>query len=208
MNVQFYPGERRDIVAAWGLLSIAFTFFIVRASPYTLIPRPTVPLSYLATVFGSTLATVGVGFLAHELAHKLTAVRFGQDAVFRADYTMLGLAVVGGLAGFLFAAPGAVHHRGYITPREHGLIAVAGPVVNLALVVGFFPLLFAGGVLGATGQLGVTINGLLAGFNMIPFGPLDGATVRRQWGTAGFAAVFTVCAGTAVASLLFVGFPF
>ncbi|MDZ7745567.1 MAG: metalloprotease [Halobacteriales archaeon] len=208
MNVRFHPGERRDILAAWALLSLAFTFFIIRVGPYTIIPRPTVPTAYLGAVFLSTLVTVGVGFLLHELAHKLTAVRFGQDAVFRADYTMLGLAVFGGLAGFIFAAPGAVHHRGYITPREHGLIAVAGPAVNVALVLLFAPLLLVDGFIGATGQLGVTINGLLAGFNMIPFGPLDGATVRQQWGTVAFVATFLVCAGTAIVTLLFVGFPF
>ena len=208
MNVRFYPGERRDFLAAWGLLSIAFTFVIVRVGPYTLIPRPTVSIPYLTAVFGATMATVGVGFLAHELAHKLVAVRFGQTAVFRADYTMLGLAVVGGLAGFLFAAPGAVHHRGRITPREHGLVAVAGPAINLALVALFLPFLLLGGFAGVTAQLGVTVNGLLAGFNMIPFGPLDGATVRKQWRTVEFAAAFLLCAGVAVATLLFVGFPF
>lgn len=207
-GLSFAPGELRDITAAWLLLSLAFAFFMVRLSAFALLPNPaSVPPAFLATVFGASLATVGVGFLVHELAHKLVAVHFGQVAAFRADYGMLGLAVLGGLAGFIFAAPGAVHHRGYLTPREHGLIALAGPAVNVALAVVFLPLVSFEGVLGSVGQLGVTINGFLAGFNMIPFGPLDGATVRA-WSTPVFAVSFVVCAGLGAAAYLFVGFPF
>ncbi len=204
----FAREELRDIAAAWLLLSLAFAFFMIRLSPYALLPDPTtVPPSLLATVFIASLLTVGVGFLCHELAHKIVAVRFGQIAAFRADYGMLGLAVLGGLAGFIFAAPGAVHHRGRITPREHGLIALAGPATNVALAALFLPLLFVGGGVSAVGQLGVTINAFLAGFNMLPFGPLDGATVRK-WDTRVFAGSFAVCVGVGAAAYLFVGFPF
>jgi Zn-dependent protease len=159
--------ELLDLVVAWLALGLAFTFFfegqgVVREPVAALRP------------FGLVLITVGTGFLLHELAHKVVAINFGQIAEFRADYGMLFLAVMGGLVGFIFAAPGAVHHRGRITPREHGLIAVAGPVTNLALAA-----VFAGlwPFLPAVGTLGVSINLLLAGFNMLPIGPLDGRTV-------------------------------
>jgi Zn-dependent protease len=145
-----------------------------------------------------SMITVGAGFLLHELAHKVVAIRFGQIAEFRADYGMLGLAVVAGLAGFLFAAPGAVHHRGRITIRENGLIALAGPLVNVALAVVFFiPALFGTGFVAAVGNIGFIINVLLAGFNMIPFGPLDGRTVL-DWNPVIFAAVFLPTAGFGV----------
>ncbi|MFB6118997.1 metalloprotease [Halosegnis sp.] len=207
-RIRFAREELRDIGAAWGLLSLAFTFFIVRTSRYAILPDPTsVPIGYLASVFVASLLTVGVGFLLHELAHKVVAVRFGQIAAFRADYGMLGLAVLGGLAGFLFAAPGAVYHRGRITPREHGLIALAGPVVNVALAAAFVPLWLVGGPVGEAGQLGVVVNAVLAGFNMLPFGPLDGATVRA-WSTLVFAIAFVICVGTGLLAYLFVGFPF
>ncbi len=55
---------------------------------------------------------VGVAFLLHEIAHKVVAIEHGQIAEFRADYQMLFLALMGALVGFLFAAPGAVYHRG------------------------------------------------------------------------------------------------
>ncbi|WP_232688439.1 metalloprotease [Halobacterium zhouii] len=180
--------EVRDLTVAWLALGLAFAFFESRVSAATIADVVTTT-AFVEEILLS-LATVGVAFLLHELAHKVVALRFGQHAEFRADYGMLALAVAGGLAGFLFAAPGAVHHRGYITPREHGLIALAGPATNVGLAVvslGLFP--FAPSI----AARGLFINVLLAGFNMIPFGPLDGATVL-EWSTAAYAvaAVFTI----------------
>jgi Zn-dependent protease len=211
VNVRFSTRELGDFGVAWVALGVAFTFFILstvsrRFSPLRLLDAA--GSGVVLRVFVVSMLTVGVAFLLHELAHKLVAVRFGQVAEFRADYTMLALAVGAGLAGFLFAAPGAVHHRGRVTPREQGLIAVAGPVTNLLLLPAFAPLyLFAGGFLGEVGQLGITINAALAAFNMLPFGPLDGRTVRA-WSTAAFAAAFVASAVAAAVAILFVGFPY
>jgi len=126
--------------------------------------------------------TVGMGFLLHEVAHRVVAIEFGQTAEFRADYQMLFLAIMGALVGFLFAAPGAVYHRGQITERENGLIALAGPVTNLLLALLFLPLMILPGILGVIGQMGIWINLFLAAFNMIPFGPLDGKSVLAAQG--------------------------
>ena len=187
MNVS--ARELRDLVAAWLALGFAFSLLYVDGlTPQNLGSALTTD-AFLG-VFLVSLATVGVAFLLHELAHKVVALRFGQHAEFRADYGMLALAVAGGLAGFLFAAPGAVHHRGYITPREHGLIALAGPATNVGLALVSLALLpFAPDI----AYRGLFINVLLAGFNMIPFGPLDGATVL-EWSTTAYAvaAVFTI----------------
>ena len=211
MNVEFSSRELGDLGVAWVALGVAFTFFILSSvsrsfSPFTLLESA--GTGVLARVFLVSMLTVGVAFLLHELAHKVVAIRFGQVAEFRADYTMLALAVGAGLAGFLFAAPGAVYHRGRITDREQGLVALAGPVTNLLLIPVFAPLyLFAGGFLGEVGQLGITINAALAAFNMLPFGPLDGRTVRA-WSTAVFAAAFVLGVVAAAAAILFVGFPY
>ena len=152
MAVRFSTRELRDLLAAWLALGLAFALFLERPSAFA---AATAPGLDTIVAFGGallrSLLTVGVGFLLHELAHKVVAVRFGQIAEFRADYGMLGLAIAAGLAGFLFAAPGAVYHRGRITPRENGLIALAGPVTNLALVAVFAPLLLAPGFLGRVG---------------------------------------------------------
>jgi Zn-dependent protease len=145
------------------------------------------------------------------VAHKVVAVRFGQIAEFRADYGMLFLAVVSSLAGFIFAAPGAVHHRGRLTRREHGLIALAGPAVNVGLAVVFVPVFVAGTLLNSeflalVGSRGLTINLLLAAFNMLPFGPLDGKTVLG-WSKPVFVGVFVPAALLAVGAFV-LGFGF
>jgi len=197
-TVSFTGREIRDLVLAWLALGLAFTLFLARPTAFAVAASPTAgTILTFAGAMVLSLLTVGVGFLLHELAHKVVAVHFDQVAAFRADYGMLGLAIAAGLAGFLFAAPGAVYHRGYITPRENGLIAVAGPVTNLGLAVVFFVLAFLPGYAGAIGQLGVTVNVLLAGFNMLPFGPLDGRKVL-QWNVVVFALVFVVSVGLAV----------
>jgi Zn-dependent protease len=195
MGLTFSRRELRDLAIAWLALGVAFSLLLE--------PRLTAALSgrvdgltvdgVLATLLISLL-TVGVGFLLHELAHKVVAVRFGQVAAFRADYRMLGFAIVGALVGFLFAAPGAVVHRGRITAKQHGLIALAGPVTNLLLAVVFLVpyvavlLAGTGGFLAALATRGLQINLLLAGFNMLPFGPLDGRKIR-EWSTPVWALV-------------------
>lgn len=205
--MNFRPAEIRDLAVAWVALALAFTFFILQTNPGVgLLPPSNATVEVIPGVFLLAFLTAGVGFLLHELAHKVVAVRFGQVAAFRADYTMLGLAIFAGLAGFLFAAPGAVYHSGRITERQNGLIALAGPVTNVALAFLFFPLLAVGGYLGDVGQMGFSINAALAAFNMIPFGPLDGRKVK-DWSLIAFVAGFIGCAGLAVFAVFVVGFP-
>ena len=186
-KLSFSRRELLDLAVAWIVLSIAFAIFLRVGELSRFADRPVEAVE----LFVLSALTVGTGFLLHELAHKVVAVRFGQVAEFRADYNMLVLALLSALAGFIFAAPGAVHHTGRITERQHGLIAVAGPVVNLALVAVFAPLLLLDGYLWRIGQFGVFVNAFLAAFNMIPFGPLDGKTVKR-WDLAVFAVTLVV----------------
>lgn len=201
-GIQFGHQEIRDLIAAWLALGLAFTLFIGVREPLQFVQE--LPVQQLARVFGLSMMTVGTGFLLHELAHKVVAVRFGQVAAFRADYAMLGLAIASGFAGFLFAAPGAVYHRGYITDRENGLVAVAGPVTNLGLVVLFIPLfVFGPGFVAEIGRWGLLVNGFLAAFNMLPFGPLDGRTVL-DWSRTVFGAVLGASVLVTLVCLLFV----
>ena len=209
MTLRFSARELRDLGVAWVALGVAFAIFFAGGGSRAvtmLLDRGVVgPLLI-------SLVTAGLGFLLHELAHKVVAVRFDQIAEFRADYGMLFLAVMSALVGFLFAAPGAVHHRGRLTPREHGLIALAGPVINGLLALVFVPVYVAGGLVGSPflallGGRGIAINLFLAAFNLVPFGPLDGRTVL-DWSAVVFVAAFVPAAALAVYVVFVLGVGF
>lgn len=193
--MNFDARELLDLLVAWLALGLAFALFFERG---VLGPR-SLDLVAFARSLGVSLVTVGVGFLFHELAHKVVAVRFGQDATFRADYSMLFLAVMGGLVGFIFAAPGAVHHRGRLTERQRGLIALAGPATNILLVGAFLPVAFA---VPSVGRYGVWVNALLAGFNALPIRGIDGRTVLG-WSKVVYALLVLVAIPLGLAAFVF-----
>jgi Zn-dependent protease len=193
VSLRFSQRELLDLLVAWLALGVAFMVFFAGGANavlglVALGPGP------LLTAFVVSLVTAGIGFLLHELGHKVAAVRFDNIAAFRADYGMLFVAVMSAFLGFLFAAPGAVHHRGPLSDRQHGLVALAGPAVNLVLAVIFVPLLVLGNVLSMelvtlVGGRGLAVNLFLAAFNLVPLGPLDGNTVL-DWSKGVWVVVF------------------
>ncbi len=155
-----------------------------------------------------TLATA-TGFIGHELAHKYSAQHFGIPArfvlwkqgmmitIFSAFLIMVGF-------GLGLAAPGFVMVMGFLNRETNGRVSAAGPAWNIlsaivCLIVGIglepvFP--------GISYIMGVVafINGMLAGFNLLPFGPLDGKKVYA-WNPT----VWGILMGCAV--LLYIGLP-
>ncbi|OIO64652.1 metalloprotease [Candidatus Woesearchaeota archaeon CG_4_10_14_0_2_um_filter_57_5] len=163
--------ELRDLLVAWVVVSLAFAiaqvgFFSIFSTAGFLI------------ILAFAL-TVGIGFIGHELAHRVVARRYGCWAEFRADFQMLTLAIIMSFFGFVFAAPGAVYIHGNVDKRRHGHIAAAGPAANILLAALFLLLLQI--VPWPVFWLGAYANAFLAVFNMLPFGPFDGAKVLR-WG--------------------------
>jgi len=154
-----------------------------------------IPIFYILLAAGAALT----GFIAHEMAHKFVARRLGYWAEFRMWPIGLVLSILTSLYGVVFAAPGATMVAG-MDPRNltgWGKVAVAGPVSNLLFASGFYAASIGtyhlgSGVFGPLLFLAL-INTLFATFNLIPFGPLDGAKVLR-WGIGRWLPVFVVSA--------------
>ena len=162
-----------------GILNIAS-----QTSPIALI----IEMIIYGTVF---VFALGPAFLLHEMAHKFVARHYGCWAEFRADPGGLKMGIlIAAIIGIVFMAPGAVMVAGNITREQNGKIAIAGPISNLILYS--IGLVFGGLLLGISGTsvnndesiiamfvwFWLLGNSILAAFNMIPFGPLDGRKVK------------------------------
>lgn len=170
MNLKFSPmrfsqEEISQLFKAWFAISLAFT-----------IARGGLGTPFFVRHFLLSGLTVGVAFLAHELAHKFVAQRFGCFAEFRAFDLGLLLAVLMSFSGFIFAAPGAVVIAGLVSRAENGKIATAGPLTNIVLALLFW---FSTASFRSISLLsdGFTINAWLAFFNLLPFWQLDGLKI-------------------------------
>lgn len=167
-SMKFSNKEVRDLVKAWFAISLAFAI-VLSGDIFS--------NTFMFTFLLSGL-TVGVGFLLHELAHKLVAQNYGCWAEFRAFNSMLIFAVAISFLGFVFAAPGAVMINGYVNLNKNGKISLAGPLTNLVLALLFLPaMLFPISFVQQIGQYGFFINSWLALFNMIPIMGLDGSKI-------------------------------
>lgn len=136
-------------------------------------------------------------FLLHEIAHKVVARKYGCWAEFRANPAGLRFGVIlAAILGIVFMAPGAVMVAGRTTKTQFGRIALAGPVTNIFLwCFGIFIAFLLGGFNSHLDQIIKTWlwgNSILAAFNMLPFGPLDGKKIKT-WSEVTFYVWFTIC---------------
>lgn len=198
--------ERKDLGIACLALALAFTLVFIRGGWDT--------WTDLVFIFVISVITVGAAFILHEMAHKFTAMKFGYYAAFRKDNGMLLMGVaLAALVGVVFAAPGATVIYGQpgreMTKRENGIISVAGPVVNLCLGVLFFVILIAGFAVQSVpviilGTMGLSVNGMIAFFNLLPISVLDGKKVLA-WNPVIFVVAILLSLGMVLFSTNYAG---
>lgn len=169
-----------------GLITSSFAFMFSQR-----FPNLGGPLSLLMGAAAAILLFGSV--LAHELSHALVALQH------RIPIRGITLFIFGGAAEMGEEPP---------NPAVELKVALAGPVMSLALAFGFGGLYWIGPgllpapVVGLVGHLGF-LNALLVAFNAVPGFPLDGGRVLRAvlWGIWG-----DLRAATRVASSLGSGF--
>ncbi|MGZ5049949.1 MAG: site-2 protease family protein [Methylobacter sp.] len=141
----------------------------------------------------------------HEVAHGWVAKKYGDntaDALGRLTLNpikhidLLGTIIIPGLlllsfTGFIFgwAKPVPVDARNFKRPlRDMAIVALAGPVSNLLMAIGWALIARLGVTIGTqaeavslpliyTGIAGISINLVLAMINLLPIPPLDGSRI-------------------------------
>ncbi len=190
---KFSEEESIHLLRAWAALTLAFTI-VLGGGGFKSLAGP----GFLERLIVAGLV-VGSAFVFHELGHKFVAQKYGFWAEFRSFDWGLVLAVGLSFLGFIFAAPGAVMISGVVSTRENGHISAVGPLINIVFAIlfgtiGAFFITEAGSLSATIVQYGIGINGWLALFNLIPFGPLDGAKVFNwsvpAWGAMALVAAF------------------
>jgi len=164
------------------VLTIAFSFALSRNNIFEGLEAG-FQLDNLAFFIPLSFLGITTAFFFHEISHKLMAQKHGLWAEYRMFPQGLFLALLlGVLTPFVFAAPGAVMFRGGAKTFETGKIAAAGPLANIITALVAFPLyisVFYETQIGPIFGFICLINGFLATFNLLPFGPLDGVKIIR-----------------------------
>ena len=155
-------------------------FYIISGALSQGIVGGLVSLFVVIILFGSVLL--------HEMGHTYAAGRYGIRT------RSITLHILGGLASL---------EKEITDPNEEIVIALAGPAVNLVLLILFLPLYF----LGVPGGLEVCfINAIMGVFNLAPAYPMDGGRVLRAVLTKHYGARAATRKSLVVAMVLSWGF--
>ena len=204
-GVHFSRTELIQLGVAILALSAAFTLAYIR-SDLPFFTRS--PAEFLVIIFPAALLAVATGVGLHEIMHKVVAERYGFWAEFRYNPRGLLFAIVLAAAiGLIYGAPGATMISGAVNREQNGRISAAGPASNLVICTALFAVFwlvarsvpsFFGGLLLQVAQ----INAVLAGFNLVPILPLDGAKVFA-WSKAAYAGLAAAAIGMVILTLLY-----
>jgi len=162
--------------ASWLILAVLITWSLARGW----FPNYYPDLSANSYWFMGAAGAAGlfVSIVLHELGHAVVARKYGIP--------------IRGITLFLFGGVAEMEHEPH-EARSEFLMAIAGPIMSLALAALFFGgyLLtrnheVAAPIAAVVGYL-AWLNGILAVFNMVPAFPLDGGRVLRAglWAARG-----------------------
>jgi Zn-dependent protease len=121
-------------------------------------------------------------FIIHELGHKFLAQFYRAWAEFRILIYGAIMTAISALPffPFKFIAPGVVWVSGNLSRSRSGKVSWIGPLTNLAMGTGFlvsYLILDSVSFTKSILLVGVSFNGFIALFNMIPFLGLDGQKI-------------------------------
>lgn len=189
---QFSRMEISHILIAMTVLTVAFAFPLSQSS----LLSGNISFNDLVSVLPISFLALFTAFFVHELSHKFMAQRYGLWSEFRMSLGGLVFSIILAVfTGIVFAAPGAVMFRGEIRRFEMGRIAVAGALANIVIAGVTLPaylFVFAdAGFIGRLVGFVCFVNALLATFNLIPVGQLDGAKVL-SWNELVWGLLFIV----------------
>lgn len=196
-HVYISPKELKHLAVAI-LLVIGIGFSIVFYAGY---------MTYFGWTW--TMATIyalglTASFFIHEMAHKITAQKRGLWSEFRLTTWGAVLTLASVILPFKLISPGAVMISGPAKLDEVGKLSIAGPATNMVLSAAF---------LGASFMFVqywqfpwwwlflslAMFNAIIAIFNLIPFGILDGYKIYH-WNKRVWALAFAVAVALAVPS--------
>lgn len=161
-------GIRLDVHVSWFAIYALVTLTIAHTAPVDALGG--VRAYVLAALAGLALFA---SVVVHELAHALTARRFGVRT------RAISLFLFGGVATLEAEPP---------SPRADALIALAGPVASAALALCAYGAMFGVHAIVPAGYAPAAVslfayatvaNAVLAVFNLIPAYPMDGGRVLR-----------------------------
>ena len=190
--------EVRDISIAVATLTAAFTIIFCDTNLFS-DDFATNLVWWILTSF----VLVMMSFMLHELGHKFTAQRYGAWSEFRMYPAGLVLCLVMPVFGFLFAAPGAVYIRGYLSDEMYGKVSAAGPGVNIVIsAIALILCIVTPSSLSATiFYLLSYMNAFLALFNMLPIPPLDGSKILK-WNPVVYVVMLVMAGGLLLCAYL------
>lgn len=195
--VYFTKEETLDLLKSWGVLTIAYCFSQYRNSIFS---TPII----LLYIYPWVALTSFLTFIIHELAHKISAQHYGLEAHYKANPFMLLASLAMSFSGFLFFIGGAVVIEGSYDKKENGVIALAGPLSNIAiativLIIDFFVYWSPISVFLESLFL---INAFIAAYNMIPAWIFDGRKIFN-WSKGVFAGMMNTAITLIVVYYLF-----